>query len=183
MGWKALTLLLFSFPAWGVDWQDIKSRSLLVGSIAGEHGTAVVVSDWEILTCNHVSKHGKYKYKDSVGRQYTVLLNWVDEELDLASYSYIEDYDFAPVDYSLPVYGEDIYVIGNPGIFEWLATKGIVSTVTPKYIFSDMDIMQGMSGAGVFNERNELLGILCRNYKHISNIWTLAAIHRLAISP
>lgn len=137
-------------------------------------GSGVVISDYQVLTANHVIKDdtdGKVKivFPDGMERIGIVMLQ--DEELDYAVIGLSVPPDRAIADLACrePVYGESIFTIGNPfGLHSTLTRGHIIGTHLvaddlegePPFLPVDMPVWPGNSGGPVFDGNGDVIGIV-----------------------
>jgi hypothetical protein len=124
------------------------------------HGTAVAVSpNGRLVTAYHnISSYKELSVLSHDNKRYSVRVGKVSVESDLA-YIYIEakNIPFAKATQQIAL-GESIYILKSDD----LLLKGIVAKNREKDFLVNLDTQKGMSGAGVFNPINELVGILSR---------------------
>jgi hypothetical protein len=56
--------------------------------------------------------------------------------------------------------GDNIHYWGNPSIFSYMFRKGYVSGVFPDRTMYDINGFHGDSGAGIFNDKKEIVGVI-----------------------
>lgn len=142
-------------------------------------GTGMVVgADGYILTCAHcISGAGtiKVSYRRSVGDE----IQQVTTEASLVKLDEAHDLALLKIDVPAPlptirfglsaglVNGEQVYVIGNPGVgsatFDHTITEGIISSAARQigentYIQTSASINPGSSGSPLFNENGLVVG-------------------------
>ena len=74
---------------------------------------------------------------------------------------------YAPINTTLPEAGDDVFMIGGPAAFTAVFRRGYVAKVETTGFFErqtivlyDMNGFHGDSGAGIFNDSGELIGVL-----------------------
>ena len=135
----------------------------------------IVHEDGYIITNNHVvevcGSHIFVQLYDGWWYQAQVISKHTTE--DIAILKIDAPYKLQPIKYTLEVnVGEDIYVIGNPLMFEWSVSKGVVSAIRKVrvfgrenwYIQTDAAMNSGNSGGAVVNEKGEYIGVPTMGY-------------------
>lgn len=131
--------------------------------------SATAIGAHSILTATHcevasdivmVSKFGKSRIAGRIrdGNDHTIYL--------LSDLTFTE---FANINLKAEIsYGEDVFIMGNPGPLSHQLRKGYVtgldSTQERTSILFDLNIFEGDSGVGVFNTDNELIAVLSMKY-------------------
>lgn len=59
-----------------------------------------------------------------------------------------------------PAQGDEVYFYGNPSGLRDLLRRGVIAGQNDQFIFADIMIGHGDSGAGVFNRRGELVAVI-----------------------
>lgn len=134
---------------------------------SGAAGAGVVVDKNTILTAYHVLANAKFvkatcgdKVLDTEGIAFS-------KQLDLALIKYKEDCDIKPIKVAEKdePRGSDLYLVGYPGDYPLMITKGIVSgysvdleKLRPE-MWSDVKTWFGNSGGPAINSKGELIGI------------------------
>lgn len=122
--------------------------------VGNSHGAGVILSTNRILTNYHVVDG---EAKVLVNGHEAIVLK-VSKELDLALLvaptRAMPQVRFAEVRLTEPV-----FVIGNPLHHRGLVSFGRVVDVKDEFVYTDTMSLAGMSGAGVWNYRSELVGI------------------------
>lgn len=135
-----------------------------------EHGTGVVIGFGTILTAGHVAAGHKDMKVTLLGKEQTAHVLWVGQNgLDLAILS-ADTRDVLPVKINCkrPLRGDRVYTFGYPLIAKHAMTWGRVSSdddlpvqyVPTGSVLLDMTVAPGNSGGGVFNDDDELVGIV-----------------------
>lgn len=147
-----------------VDIPRMRTNSVLVMA-DGNYGSGVQVREG-ILTAAHVLKQPTNYYyispkvRNIQGLERTAFLLKVDDELDLALLTN-PFLNSNPIKLAKtnPLHGSPIYVVGFGQGKTAAVKKGVVSDIDER-IMTDALICFGDSGGGVFNEENELVGIV-----------------------
>lgn len=59
-----------------------------------------------------------------------------------------------------PQQGDEVYFYGNPSNLRDLLRRGVIAGQNEQFIFADITVGHGDSGAGVFNRRGELVAVV-----------------------
>lgn len=59
-----------------------------------------------------------------------------------------------------PAQGDEVYFYGNPSGLRDLLRRGVIAGTNEHFIFADITVGHGDSGAGVFNRHGELVGVV-----------------------
>jgi len=123
------------------------------------HGTGFFVSDNEVLTNQHVieSMHS-ITLRTYDHRICSAKLLYQDKALDLALLSTGCSGEALTIGTAYSV-GQTVLAIGNPDIYEFVATKGIVSGEGWQHILFDAPITEGSSGGPLVNIEGTVIGV------------------------
>ncbi len=122
------------------------------------YGTAVAISsNGKLVTAYHnIDSYKQIIVLSQDHQQYSVKVGKISIKNDLA-YLYIDAKEIPYVKMAKKTQlGEDVYILG----YENLLLKGIISKNNKDSIIINVEVEKGMSGGGVFNEKNELVAIL-----------------------
>lgn len=89
----------------------------------------------------------------------------------------IEFERWAKVNPALPVRGDPLSWLGNPGELEFAYRQGYVVIASPEYIYIDAPGFNGDSGAGLMNDKGEIIGVISG-----ATVWTYQMSMQLVIS-
>lgn len=123
-----------------------------------ESGTAVAVSkEGELVTALHVIEdYRTITVRGSNGKEYNATLKAISEKNDLA----LLHIDVKGIPYAHPSHqkslNQRIYLLSGDA----LLVRGRIAQIKKESFLLDTDTKQGASGGGVFDEKNNLLGIL-----------------------
>lgn len=122
------------------------------------HGTGFWVSTNEILTNWHVIKDGIGTITTYDKRTCTATLKYQETTLDLALLT--TDCTGVPLEvttaYSV---GQTVLAVGNPDIYSFIVTRGIVSGEGWQHILFDAPITSGSSGGALVNIEGKVIGV------------------------
>lgn len=131
------------------------------------HGSGVHIGDGLILTAAHVASEGatvKLRLDDGTSRDATVL--WASKASDVALLRTGPDgLASSPLSCAPPVIGQAVTAYGSPLEVEFIHTYGhIVGPAVKRGPWDavatvDMEIIPGMSGGSIKNDRGEVVGI------------------------
>lgn len=130
------------------------------------HGSGVHIGKGYILTAAHVVADTKtVKIKTDKGRTGEAEVLWFNRELDVALIHTGTKLQASRIACAPTPRGTLIHAIGNPANQEFISTWGRVSgpaidTPWKVAIVADITIVPGMSGGGLFDEADRLVGIL-----------------------
>lgn len=122
------------------------------------HGTGFFVSPNELLTNYHVIKDGIGTITTYDNRTCTASLKYQDSKLDLALLT--TGCTGVPLEvttaYSV---GQTVLAVGNPDIYSFIVTRGIVSGEGWQHILFDAPITQGSSGGALVDIEGKVIGV------------------------
>ncbi|MTJ13645.1 trypsin-like peptidase domain-containing protein [Anabaena sp. UHCC 0187] len=162
-----------------------QARAITVKIMAGESwGSGIMIQrkgqSYTVLTNAHVLRMGSnYKIQTPDGKIYqsqTIkAVNFNDDDLGLLSFKSSSNYAIASIAKSPLALGENTFAAGFPHETKtWSFTTGKVDYILSKsfrggyQLGYSNDILQGMSGGPVLNQRGELVAI---NGRHKFPIW------------
>ena len=142
--------------------------------------SATAIGPYALLTATHcelgtdeISLQGKDGAPDVSLKIDRTIRDGYDHTIFLVSPTYLAGYkftDFAPIALSHKFYrGDDIFLIGNPRGFSSLLRKGYISgsttcdslsTESIPEILMGIDVGHGDSGAGIFDDNGNLIGVV-----------------------
>lgn len=122
------------------------------------HGTGFYVGPNDILTNYHVIKDGIGTITTYDKRTCTASLKYQDSKLDLALLT--TDCQGVPLEvttaYSV---GQTVLAVGNPDIYSFIVTRGIVSGEGWQHILFDAPITSGSSGGALVDIEGKVIGV------------------------
>ena len=125
-----------------------------------------------------IKDDGMYINEDGTIDEGTDLLLLRPKDQSIMPFLYVE---LAPYE---PVTGTEIYIVGNPMVYEDVITEGRIVSYEGNIMMITDNIYHGNSGGGVYTKNGKLLGIVSyyRTYKahYDSPYWTVYGIVRLA---
>ena len=136
------------------------SPNLFLESPAGD-GSAVLLDSRTAATARHVAKHAP-----------VWLVQGEDGYRGTATVTRTGDPDYAILSLDPPARGasrlrcdppsrgEAVYTVSNPGSARWLLSRGYVAGRWEGYTVINLPIAPGSSGAGVFDSRGALIGVI-----------------------
>ena len=162
-----------------------QARAITVKIIAGESwGSGIIIQrkgqSYTVLTNAHVLRMGSnYQIQTANGKVYrgqTVrAVNFNDDDLALVSFNSSNNYAIASIAKSPITVGDTTFAAGFPHETKtWSFTTGKVEYILPKsfqggyQVGYSNDILKGMSGGPVLNQRGELVAI---NGRHKFPLW------------
>lgn len=181
---SVLVLVLISRPLRDIvdNPADPERSTVVIATDRGVAGTGVVVSARHVLTAAHVVA-GRYEYAAyevpetlSVpytesntaaalrgGNRLTVVL-WI-ERFDMAVLRAEREFDVPVAQFASPVAGEKVVLWGAPAGLYGTRTEGVVSAIRYRpdgveMVQTDAVVQPGTSGAGVWNAKGELIGLV-----------------------
>jgi len=134
------------------------------------HGSAVYIGNGRFVTAAHVlrKENKPYRIKTTTGRIYEAEVLWANTDYDIGVL-FVKDPKIkaAPIDCAESPIRLPVIARGNPYEMEVIETTGYVaSKPTSMYdtswkeaVIYDISAGPGMSGGGIFNYNNELVGI------------------------
>ena len=161
-----LSIFLFLFASLdGVSAFDGKYAQALTYEVINhaddgnvELGTAVAVSkDGKLVTALHViNNYQTITVRSSEGREYNASVKGISTKNDLALLQIdAKNIPYADVSNKKSL-NQRVYVLSGEG----LLVRGNIAQIKSDGILIDIDTKQGSSGGGVFDEKNNLLGIV-----------------------
>lgn len=122
------------------------------------HGTGWYISPNEIITNQHVIKNGIGTITTYDKRTCTAKLKYQDTKLDLALLT--TDCTDVPLELTESyTVGQTVLAVGNPSIYSFIVTRGIVSGEGWRHILFDAPITQGSSGGALVNIEGKVIGV------------------------
>ena len=142
--------------------------SVVMVKDGGGHGSGVHIGNGYILTAAHVvGSKSVLELKMADGRVTSADVLWSNSEYDIAL---MRTSAFIPssshVQCRAPAVGEEISTIGSPIQFEFVSAFGHVASDPRQYgkwksvSVTDMTVVMGQSGAPVFDNRGNVVGIV-----------------------
>lgn len=123
------------------------------------HGTGFYISPNELLTNFHVIKDGIGTITTYDKRTCTAKLKYQDSGIDLALLT--TDCTGVPLELTDSyTVGQTVLTVGNPSIYDFMVTRGIVSGERWKHILFDAPITQGSSGGALVNIEGKVIGVV-----------------------
>lgn len=123
------------------------------------HGTGWYVSPNEIITNQHVIASGIGAITTYDKRTCKATLKYQDSKLDLALLT--TDCTGAPLELTEAyTVGQTVLAVGNPDIYSFIVTRGIVSGEGWQHILFDAPITQGSSGGALVNIDGKVIGVV-----------------------
>ena len=83
---------------------------------------------------------------------------------------------YAPINYGGMAQGERVFMYGNPSGQNDMLRRGYVAGSVAQGTLLDLPVSQGDSGAAIFNERGEVVGVLT-GYTELQSGMQLAAVY------
>lgn len=174
-----IVLLVFSaFVAFaekceGADYSQVATKTVRV-TVDDGSATGVYVGENRVLTAAHVildEKTGENMKNVFVtflnGERIKALIRKVDKKLDIALL-YLphapEGLEGAYLNRKLVDLGEDIFLLGHLSKMGWNITKGYVIHASQTTYIIQAIFGVGMSGCGVYDEKQRLIGIATKFY-------------------
>ena len=136
-----------------MDIKKLVGRSVLVETENG-HGTGVVIEKDIILTCRHVM--GQQMFVNGIPANIVKLNTEHDLMLLSVSTEKISRLRFA----KKYKQDDDIVYIGNPLGHRHLIGRGKIIDIDGGLIYTDAHLTFGASGAPVYNDKGELVGLV-----------------------
>ncbi|ADU30548.1 trypsin-like peptidase domain-containing protein [Evansella cellulosilytica] len=146
---------------------QLYKESIVVVNDASSKGTGFYISDdGYIITNAHVIDNGQPTVTFQNGSTYSTQIVKSDAEIDIAILKIETEPEVHPVlefEESWRM-NEDIFVIGNPLFFNFIANKGQVIGLTENrelpMLMIDAPIYRGNSGSPVINEDGKVIGVV-----------------------
>jgi S1-C subfamily serine protease len=162
--------IVFFLPTKPMTPDKIPGSTLKIIADTNSHGSGTHIGSGYIITANHVLMDKKsISVKTDDGKVVTGTVLWTSPEYDIALVraetlsAQTSKINCAPL-----VTGLDVEARGNPTAEEFVSSFGKVSakSTAPQIEVNwktawmvSMTVVPGMSGGGVFNRRNELVGV------------------------
>ncbi len=127
-------------------------RNVVVSNSEDVSGSGVVLETGLVLTNAHLVGMETY-----VGDNVVQVLK-VDTEHDLALLK-VATKHFGKVKFAKVKQGQAVYYVGNPGQFTGVVSRGFVILLDKEHLFTDTLPIPGMSGGGLYDSRNRLVGL------------------------
>lgn len=148
--------------------------------------TGFLISDRHIMTASHCLsgleslRHSAkwvfdYKYENTLDE----ILNYSDDQVYTSMHvlgsSYINNQDYGIIELDRPVNGRKplklnrsvealdsdyVFAISSPRGLPLKYSQGSIRSIEPYHFVTNIDLMRGSSGAPVFNDRHEVIGIV-----------------------
>lgn len=141
--------------------QKLIAATVKIEPDATSTGSGFFVDNEHILTNWHVIKSAGHtvRYRNAKGQSCSGEVVSVDEHIDLALLKTRCTNDTFLQTQETSYLGQTVLVAGNPGIFDFSVSKGIVSAYRWDYIQTDAKIKTGSSGGIVANLSGEVIGV------------------------
>ena len=159
-------------------------RSWLKGLISGNEdekynarGSGFVVSqDGLVVTAFHVVSAAKKVYVlSTTGQEFEATVLYTNPLKDLAVLKLVDvkvPLPYLELSTQLPREGEEVLAMGNPYLFPFASTRGIVSAVGvktkgetgPGFVLTDASVNPGMSGGPLIDSHGQVLALLSQIY-------------------
>ena len=150
--------------------QDIEKYSVHIYSIGFEGigsctGTVIDETDNSstVLTCKHCVSVDQESYVDnkkvikvmtSSGEDLAILVT--DEKIPNKEIAKFSPYD--------GLINDRVYIYGKPGFTVTHQRDGRIITFTNEWGFAQLNVVAGCSGSGLFNDKNEIIGVVWGAY-------------------
>lgn len=122
-------------------------------------GSGFYISPNEVLTNFHVIKGGGFRILMKDGKSCTAELKYQDSGIDLALLT--TDCTGVPLELTESyTVGQTVLAVGNPDIYDWMVTRGIVSGEGWQHILFDAPITQGSSGGPLVDIEGKVIGVV-----------------------
>jgi S1-C subfamily serine protease len=116
-----------------------------------------------ILTCKHCIQLASEMYVDDV--KVSSIHTAVNEDLAyLILENKLDNKKAVTISEHSAGIGTKVYMLGKPGIFINYFKSGEIKKYTNDWGFAKLEVIDGCSGTGIFNEKNELVGIVWGSY-------------------
>lgn len=123
------------------------------------HGTAFFIGDNELITNFHVIKNGIGIITTYDKQTCSAKLKYQDVKLDLTLLT--TDCTGVPLELTESyTVGQTVLAVGNPDIYSFMVTRGIVSGEGWQYILFDAPITQGSSGGPLVDIEGKVIGVI-----------------------
>lgn len=136
----------------------------------GSKCSATAIGPHALLTASHCEQ-ATSKITIDDNDEPSKILNVIRDEQDHTIYIVGDTFkEYAVISVVPPVVGDDVFMFGNPGKKTNIFRKGYVVytrgvsvslfSVTPAFVAYDLNGFEGDSGAGIFNDSGELVGVV-----------------------
>ncbi len=147
-----LFVIALAFFATTVSSRPEPSRCVFVEDTQGT-GTGIILHKNQVVTDNH-EVSGETKVNGKVAKVEKLI-----EDIDIA-FLQVETLDIPPIRWGDARVGDSVYYVGNPAEHHCLLIRGVVVEVGAQYIWVDMKVLPGSSGSGIYNDKDQLVGIV-----------------------
>lgn len=164
----AISMLAVGYLTIAAYTPTFTAASFVKVDVPNGHGSGIHIGGGRILTATHVvvgQTTVPIKLSDGSTRNAQVL--WADKESDIALLQTDgEGIAASTINCAPNVVGANVHAIGNPLFLEFVRVAGRISTPSLPIghwaagVIVDMVSLPGMSGSGVLNDREELVGIV-----------------------
>jgi len=143
----------------------IKANVLIVNKTKGCMGSGTTIQidgRYYILSAGHLDDPTDDFYVFEGKEKRPIILIKVNHEVDLAVFTYVNDYDdlvSANIAINYPNVGDKVWTVGNPAGLEDAITSGTLVNKKGYEYLIDAKIYYGSSGGGLFNTKGELIGV------------------------
>lgn len=128
-------------------------------TIGVNHGTGFYISPNELLTNRHVIKNGIGTITTYDKRTCKATLKYQDSTLDLALLA--TDCTGVPLELTERyTVGQTVLAVGNPSIYSFIVTRGVVSGEGWRHILFDAPITYGSSGGALVDIEGNVIGVV-----------------------
>jgi serine protease Do len=140
--------------------QKALQSTVRISPSIGEHGSGFFVGENTVITNYHVIKNN---YSVSVekfdGSTCKGSVGYREDSLDLAIVKV--DCTGTPLKITNAVaVGQSVLAVGNPSIYDFHVTRGIVSGEKWQHVLFDASVYNGNSGGPLVNSRGEVIGVV-----------------------
>jgi len=142
---------------------DSRSRNVVIWDQTQESQGSGVILDGSILTAQHVVGDSTFVYVRyfNSDKLEIEMVKKTDKELDLALLSCNRPgVVFSRIANSGPVVGDNVYTIGSGCSHPFSLKYGNISNTTDTHYLVDLSVYPGDSGAPLYNNNDEVVGVI-----------------------
>ena len=172
---KALWLsLLMLAGCQTIDHESVAKASVAVLGLTDGTCSGTLVAHNQVLSASHCFQSGRLL---TVNQVPVNVIQYQHDGKDHALLTLDTTFpSYAPVNFGGMAQGERVFMYGNPSGQNDMLRRGYVAGTVAQGTLLDLPVSQGDSGAAIFNERGEVVGVLT-GYTQLQSGMQLAAVH------
>ena len=153
--------------------QSAKASAAILGFTDGSCSGTIIAPD-KVLSASHCFQGGRLLTVNMVPVN---VITYQHDGSDHAVVTLDTTFpSFAPINYGGMAQGERVFMYGNPSGQADMLRRGYVSGSVGLGTLLDLPVSQGDSGAAIFNERGEVVGVLT-GFARLQSGMQLAVVH------